>query len=158
MSRNNNNVSEDPKGRQFYDYLGRHHLRRTQERARILEEVFSIHDHFDVETLLFRLRRRKVPVSRATIYRSLKHFLESGLLRKVDLGRGRAYYEHALGRQHHEHLVCISCGKVVEFSTLTIERLQELVCEEFRFKPVRHSYQILGYCDACQGREARGRA
>lgn len=150
MRRNNKSAAESVERGQFNDYLGRHNLRRTQERIRILQEVFSTHDHFDVETLLFRLRRKKHPVSRATIYRTLKHLLDSKLVRQVDLGRNRAYYEHALGRQNHEHLVCVACGKVVEFSTVTIEKLQNLVCEEFNFRPVRHSYQILGYCDSCQ--------
>lgn len=150
MSRNSKKAIEAAERGQFYDYLGQHNLRRTQERALILQELFAINDHFDVEALLFRLRKKNHPVSRATIYRTLKHLIDSGLVRQVDLGRNRAFYEHALGRQHHEHLVCIACGKVVEFSTLTIEKLQNLVCEEFNFKPVRHSYQILGYCEACQ--------
>jgi len=150
MSRNNKIAAETAERGQFYSYLGQHKLRRTQERALILQEVFSIQDHFDVESLLFRLRRKHHPVSRATIYRTLKHLTDSGLLRQVDLGRSRAFFEHAPGRQHHEHLVCIGCGKVVEFSTVTIEKLQTLVCEEFNFKPVRHTYQILGYCEACQ--------
>ncbi|MEE9219472.1 MAG: transcriptional repressor [Acidobacteriota bacterium] len=150
MRRNSGKSAEHAERGRFNDYLGQHKLRRTQERNRILREIFSIHDHFDVETLLFRLRKKGQLVSRATIYRTLKHLLDSKLVRQVDLGRNRAYYEHALGRQHHEHLVCIACGKVIEFSTMTMEKLRDLVCEEFNFTPVRHSYQILGYCESCQ--------
>ena len=87
MRRNSKSTAETVERGHFNDYLGRHNLRRTQERIRILQEVFSTHDHFDVETLLFRLRRKKHLVSRATIYRTLKHLLDSKLVRQVDLGR-----------------------------------------------------------------------
>ena len=150
MSRNNSKPLEAAERGRFFDYLGQRKLRRTQERATILHELFTIRDHFDVESLLYKLRKKGHAVSRATIYRTLKHLLEAGLLRRVDLGRQRASYEPVLGHEHHEHLVCLACGKVVEFRASTMEHEQDRVCEEYRFKPVRHSYQILGYCEACQ--------
>lgn len=133
----------------FREYLARHRLKMTQERKAILEEAFRIQGHFDADDLLLRFRRMGRPVSRATIYRTLGHLLDSGLLRKVVVGQGQALYEPVHGREHHDHLVCLGCGKLIEFSNDDIEELQSRVCREHGFRMTRHVHQILGYCQAC---------
>lgn len=137
--------------KQFGNYLEGRGFRRTRERDAIAREILKIRDHFDPEVLQSRLRGKGTRVSRATIYRTLDHLINSGLVRKtsVDLERKLAFYENTLVRSHHEHMVCLKCGVVIEFTSDEIERLQEQVCRKHRFKLTRHTHQILGYCSKC---------
>ena len=136
----------------FGSYLERKGLKSTPERRSIVKEVLSIIEHFDPEVLQARLRRKGVRVSRATIYRTLEHLINSGLVRKtsLDLEHKTSFYENTPVRHHHEHMVCLGCGTVIEFTSPKIEALQDEVCRKFRFRPIRHTHQIMGHCRRCQ--------
>ena len=136
---------------EFEHYLQNQGLKSTRERQAIAREVLVINDHFDPESLQSRLRRKGTRVSRATIYRTLDHLINSGLVRKtsLDLEHKSAFYENTIVRRHHEHMVCIGCGAVIEFTSDEIESLQDEICDNHRFKPVRHTHQIMGYCRKC---------
>ena len=136
---------------QFQRYLQTQGLKSTRERQAIAREVLVISEHFDPEVLQSRLRRKGTRVSRATIYRTLDHLINSGLVRKtsLDLEHKSAFYENTIVRRHHEHMVCIGCGAVIEFTSDEIESLQDEICDSHRFKPVRHTHQIIGYCRKC---------
>jgi Fur family ferric uptake transcriptional regulator len=144
-------ASQAKKLAQFDGYLLDRGLKSTRERQSIAREVLAISEHFDPEFLQSRLRRRGTRVSRATIYRTLEHLINSGLVRKtsLDLEHKTAFYENTLARRHHEHMICVGCGAVIEFTSDQIESLQDEICDRHRFKPVRHSHQILGYCRKC---------
>ncbi len=141
----------------FRKYLKEKGLKFTPERRMILKEIFSIHEHFEADELLVRFRTRGENISRASIFRTLKLSVESQLTRKILIGENRSYYEHVFGHEHHEHLVCLGCGKIIEFSNLKIEKLQNMVCREYGFKPVDHTLKISGYCKECQGDSNAGR-
>ncbi|MBE0447331.1 MAG: transcriptional repressor [Actinobacteria bacterium] len=134
---------------QFKSYIEEKGLLFTPERQSVAEEVFSSHDHLDAEKVLKSLRVRGSKVSRATVYRTLDLLVESGLVEKIDLGEDRAAYEHIAGHPHHDHLVCLRCGKVQEFEEPLIEQLQEWACEKASFKATGHSLNIYGYCENC---------
>jgi Fur family ferric uptake transcriptional regulator len=136
---------------QFRRYLEGMRLKNTPERRAIASEVLEIEEHFDPEVLESRLRRKGKRVSRATIYRTLEHLINSGIVRKtsLDLEHKLTFYENTLVREHHEHMICIGCGRVIEFTSEEIERLQDEVCRKHRFRPVRHTHQIVGYCRNC---------
>ncbi|UNC93914.1 transcriptional repressor [Candidatus Contubernalis alkalaceticus] len=134
----------------FNKYLKLKGFKLTQERRIILEQVFSVHDHFDVEDLLYMLRKSNRQVSRASVYRTLSLLVESGLVEKVDFGDGRAYYEHVFGHLHHDHLICKNCGKVVQFEDMTIEKRQKDICKEHGFQLEYHTLNIFGFCTECQ--------
>ena len=136
----------------FRRYLQSRNLRDTTERRLILQEVFSVRKHFNADDLLDRFRRKRQPVSRATLYRTLAHLVECGLVRKLDLGLRESMYEAVREREHHEHMICLGCGKVIEFANAEMERLQEEACQSHRFFPVRHYLQVLGYCRNCRSR------
>jgi Fur family ferric uptake transcriptional regulator len=136
--------------REFAHYLERKGLKNTPERRAIVTEVLGIVEHFDPEDLQARLRRKGTRISRATIYRTLEHLINSGLVRKTSLDLKTAFYENTLVRRHHEHMVCIGCSTVIEFTSDEIEALQEEVCRKHQFKPTRHTHQIMGYCRKCQ--------
>ena len=133
----------------FARYLSRNRLKMTRERREILDKVLTLRGHFDVEQLLAILNRSGLPVSRATLYRTLPRLEEAGLVHKVEVGDGQARYEPMVGRHHHDHMVCLGCGRILEFESREIERLQEDVCRKKRFRMTDHTHQIRGYCAKC---------
>lgn len=146
----------------FTDYLKFKELKFTPQRQLILEEVFSIHSHFDVDQLYEKLRKKDKYLSRATIYRTLPLLVKSKLIKETlhcqgktgrkssILAPGKVSYEHIFGHDHHDHLLCIKCGKIIEFKEEKIEKLQDSVCKKYDFKPVEHRLGIRGYCRKCQ--------
>ena len=134
----------------FRAYLDANRYRMTPERLAILEEVFQAKGHFTADDFLIHTRQHHPKVSRATIYRTLDLLVQSGLVDKVELGGNRAFYEYFHGRQHHDHLICLGCGSVIEFTEPEIEALQESVCRSFNFRMESHSHKIFGRCDRCQ--------
>lgn len=138
----------------FHAYLESRNLRNTAERRAILKEIAGMEDpHFSAEDLLVRFRNRGGTISRATIYRTLDHLVESGLVRRLSFGRKHSTYESNVSRRHHEHLICVACGVVIEFAQPDLEQLLEEVCRRKRFTADRHSLQILGRCRKCARRE-----
>jgi len=133
----------------FRRFLKSEGLRFTSEREIILNEAFSIHEHFEAEDLVFSIRRHGHRVSKATVYRTLALLVQCGLLREVIFGERHSHYEHVFGHKHHDHLICVNCGKIIEFSDETIERLQKSVCGQYRFELVRHRLEIMGTCEDC---------
>lgn len=134
----------------FERFLKGRGLKLTGERFGILEAVFQRNHHFDAETLVAELRQDGGEVSRATVYRTLDLLVQCGLVRKNSLGSNHANYEAARGNDHHDHLICLNCNKVIEFFRSDLERLQENVCVEQGFQPLHHSLQIFGLCADCK--------
>lgn len=134
----------------FAKYLSSKDLKLTKEREAVLREIFLYRGHLEAEDLWHRLRKKKKRASRATIYRTLELLVDSGIVRKVDLGHGHSHYEHVLGHAHHEHMVCLKCGKVIEFSDKKIEDSLKRLCEKSRFEHSSHCFQIFGYCKDCK--------
>jgi len=141
----------------FHSHLKARRLALTPQRARVLEEVLRHGGHFAAEELCERMGRGAPRVSRATVYRTLEILVEGGLLRKLRLGDDQVRFEVAEPRTHHDHLVCKSCGRVIEFCEQKIEDLQEEICRRERFVPDGHSLVIYGCCDRCSYKTDRGR-
>lgn len=135
--------------RAFEGFLATRSLRLTKERRRVLHEVFSRHDHFDAEQLAIKLRRGNPPVSRATVYRTLELLVASGLVQTVHIRDGGRHFEHVFGHDHHDHMICVTCGCVTEFSNGSIEKLQDEECRKAGFRPLTHRLEIRGVCSAC---------
>ncbi len=143
----------------FKRFLESRGLRFTSERRKVLEGVSSVPKHFEADDLFVGMRQDGHRVSKATIYRTLALLVQCGLLREVIFRERQSYYERVFGRRHHHHLICMGCGKIVEFVDETIERLPQRVCEEHRFEPIEHSFEITGYCEKCAKRlRDRGKA
>lgn len=137
----------------FKEFLEKKGLKFTKERAVILKEVFSYHGHFDPDELLIKMRKKGLRVSKASIYRTLPLLLESGLIEEVEKIDKHAHYEHTFGHGHHDHMICMKCGKVIELFSDGLERLQEELCKKENFKGIRHVMEIRGYCKKCIGKE-----
>jgi Fur family ferric uptake transcriptional regulator len=156
MSRNNDKgATAAPRSRvngaldRFRSYLRREGLRFTAQRRAVLEEAMRRADHFDADHLCEALRSAGEGVSRATVYRTLGHLRECGLVKEVLQCRGRASYETVYGIGHHDHMLCVECGKVIEFRDDKIEEQQRRVCRRHGFKSLEHRMGIRGICKEC---------
>ena len=142
----------------FLDYLRRRGLPATISRRRVAETVFALHDHFTGDDLHRRLQAAGEPVGRVTVYRTLALLAESGMVTATRTGRAVAY-EHTLGHDHHDHLLCLGCGASIPFADDGLERLKSAVPRRLGFEPVGHTLTVTGYCRACRrtGRRRRAR-
>ena len=134
----------------FREYLNSRDLRFTRERGKILDQVMRTHSHFEVEDIFAGLRRKKTGISRASIYRAIPHLLASGIIRKTPCEVMKARYEHVIGHEHHDHLVCVRCGRVIEFRKDGIEKLQKEAAGEHGFSILGHRLVISGLCGRCR--------
>ena len=139
-------ISADNK---FSNYLKKKGLKFTPERRKILEAVLSLHTHFDADQLYEQLRKEGSNISQATIYRTFPLLIDSGIIKETLLCQSKKKYEHIFGHRHHDHMICISCGKIIEFREEKIEKLQRAVCKKYGFHPVEHRLGIKGYCKEC---------
>jgi len=130
----------------FQEYLKRAGLKTTSQRMTLAEKIFQIHHHFTVESLMDELRDKKREISKATIYRILSIMVEAGLLAEHNFGQDSKYYEHIIGHEHHDHIICMDCKRIVEFMDKRIEELQEKAARENGFKMEGHSLNIYGKC------------
>ena len=124
----------------FNEFVKRRSLRRTTQRDSIVRSIFAKDEHFTSEELFERIRRTDKRASRATVYRTIRLLVEAGLLREIDIGgEEKTYDPNFLDKPSHNHLVCIDCGKVVEFEDLNIDLLNDCVTRRLGFRPMRQS-------------------
>ncbi len=136
--------------RVFRRYLRDRGLPVTHQRSVVAEIVFSSQEHLSVEEIERRLRERGERIGKATIYRTLDLLVRSKLVAEHDFGEGFKRYEHRLSREpEHEHLICLGCGKVTEFRSHEVARVEDRMRAEFGFKPVHHRLEIYGLCAPC---------
>lgn len=133
----------------FKEYVSSKGLKFTPERNDILKEAFASHRHFNAETLYEKLRMKSKNISLATIYRTLPLLLESGLIKETLRSEEKINYEHAYGHGHHDHMLCLGCGKVIEFTDDRIEQLQKSICKKYNFKAEDRKLSVKGYCPKC---------
>jgi len=139
----------------FRQYLEREGLSWTGPRRTIALLALSARDHFTAQELYEWSRRRDASIGRVTVYRTLALLVSSGLVAERDFVRDRKHYEPISGRPHHEHMICVSCKRIIEFINDEIERLQEIVAKEHGFEIVHHIHKLFGYCSRCRKARAR---
>ena len=133
----------------FSKFLDKKDLKLTSQRRTILRQALR-DGHFSAEKLLDFSKKEDPTVSKATVYRTLTLLKESKILEEQDFGEGKKLYERAQGRKHHDHFVCIRCGKIIEFENDPIERLQDNEAKKHHFKVVYHSLKLFGFCKSCR--------
>ena len=133
------------------EYVRRNGLRWTAEREEIVRAVFRLEDHFRVADVARLLHEGSAKTSLTTIYRNLEHLLRAGLINEARCGRGsdEQVFEHVHAGNHHDHLTCVSCGRVVEFAEEALEVLQDHVAAKHGFRLIRHTLDLRGVCPAC---------
>ena len=135
--------------RRFREYLSEKGLRFTSERLAILLHVMSLHEHFEVDDLHHQLRQKGLSISHATVFRTLALLIDSGIVQKIPCQKMPARYEHVFGHDHHDHMLCLRCGRIIEFHNAPIERSQEKVAKEHGFQMTGHHLIMRGYCENC---------
>jgi len=135
--------------RRFEVHLRSKGLRVTRPRQAILELAWSTHEHFTAEDIFRWALKKDVSIARATVYRTLALMVEGGFLAPLDSGRGQLLYEHILGHKHHDHMICLHCGRIVEFRSPEIERLQDEAAAHHGFHILHHSLILEGVCGTC---------
>lgn len=117
-------------------------LRMTDQRRTVARVIGEATDHPDVEELYARASALDPKISLATVYRTVKLFEESGILDRLEFGDGRARYEDA-DRDHHDHLIDVTSGEVIEFIDHEIEQLQERIAEKLGYRLIGHRLELL---------------
>ncbi len=135
----------------FTEFLKKKNLKITKTRLDLIDLIADYDKHFEIEELVNWISSRTDKrVSRSTIYRTVKLLEEFGAIKEVIKKDNKTIYEFVVGRSHHDHLVCVECGKIIEFVSEDIEQLQDEVCKTYSFKPIHHRLEIFGLCKDCQ--------
>ena len=134
----------------FSEHIQKSNLRHTAQRDLILEIFLRTEEHLSSEDLYWLVQKQDPSVGHTTVYRTLKLLTEAGLAREVRFGDGKTYYEHHYNHEHHDHMICTDCGKVIEFFSPEIEAMQDAAAEKFGFLPTHHSLRLWGVCEECQ--------
>ena len=117
-------------------------LRFTKQRQAIWDEIKGSKEHQDVDNIYFNLQKRGIAVSRATVYRTLEVLVKNKLVGKMDVGDGRSLYEPRLDDEHHDHMICLDTGDIIEFYNEELEDLQDKIAKKHGYKVIRHVHQL----------------
>jgi len=130
-------------------YLDEKNLKHTKQRDVIFDAFLDSHSHISAEDLYNKVRDLKSGIGYTTVYRTLKLLVDAGIAqeRRFDDGLTRYEIEHS----HHDHLVCLKCGKIVEFESDLIEEAQEQIAKDYGFSILRHRHELYGHCPDCRG-------
>lgn len=134
---------------QFREYLVRKGLKTTKQREIILDAFLRASTHPSTEELFLKIRRKHPTVGYATVYRTLKLFADCGIAEERNFGDGQTRYEWIGDETHHDHLICTSCGAILEFEDPHIEKLQREVADRHGFTIVSHRLELYGLCSHC---------
>ncbi|MDO8733813.1 MAG: transcriptional repressor [Elusimicrobiota bacterium] len=144
-----NNINELAK-EIFLKYTQDKNLRDTKQREEILDTFLRIDKHLTADELYETVKRKYLKIGFATVYRTLRLMCECDLASEIKIGSGKARYEHKFGHEHHDHLICMRCGKFIEIKSAEIEKLQDKLAKANNFLSKRHKLEIYGLCRNCK--------
>ncbi len=142
----------------FAQFIQDRGLKTTRQRNTIIAVFFAMRGHISVEELLIEVKRANPKIGYATVYRTLHLLVESGLVQERRFGDGLARYEGHSEVEHRDHMICLECGQISEFSNPALVELQEQLAEEHNFTIHRHRLELFGNCKdvaACQSRQKK---
>ncbi len=137
------------------EYMAKKGLRSTDQRRLIIETFFKSPNHVSIEELLAVVRIEDPRVGYATVYRTLKLLAECGVAFERRFGDGLTRYELADDTSHHDHLICVECGKITEFEEPKIEVLQESIATKYGYELRSHKHEMYGVCPDCQKKKRK---
>jgi Fur family ferric uptake transcriptional regulator len=142
----------------FRRYLHEQKLKFTPERAMMLDAVLRKSRLFEPDELITDLKALGHRVSRATVYRTLAHLQDAGVVKQVFFDNRQSYYEVIVGRETHDYLICITTGRVVELSSARLKKLRDDICLEHGYQPISHQFHIFAISPEGQKESARASA
>lgn len=137
----------------FLKHIQKQGLKRTSQRELILDVFLRTEKHLSSEDLYRLVRELDPNIGQTTVYRTLKLLSDAGLAREVRFGDGRTHYEHNYKHQHHDHMICSRCGKIIEFFSAELEAIQDAMAAKHRFEVTQHLLRIIGICAECRQKE-----
>lgn len=132
--------------RQFADFLKKKKYRNTQERYLVLQRIAEFDKHFSADELYVWMNNKGDKISRATIYSTLDLLTRCLILVKHRFQGDSAHFELSSRLPDHDHLICVECGHIIEFQEESLNETQKRICQQFGFKPLKHSLQIFAVC------------
>ncbi len=141
-------MSNEVERRALASYLEEHNLKHTKQRDAILEVFLEAKGHVTSEDLYAQVRELHPSIGYTTVYRTMKLLCDAGLATENTFDDGVTRYE--IGHRHHDHLVCVKCGKIIEFECAMIENTQEEIAARYGFRVLRHRHELYGHCEACR--------
>ena len=130
------------KSQHLIEVLRKEGLRYTSQRQAVWDEIKKSEEHRDAEDIYLQLKSNNHNVSRATVYRTIDVLVKNHMVRKMDLGDGRNLFEPRIDDEHHDHMICLDTGKIIEFFDEELENLQDQIAEKHGYKVVRHVHQL----------------
>ena len=140
-------MAHEVESKALADYLERNHLKHTKQRELILGVFLEARRHVTSEDLYLTVREQHPNIGYTTVYRTMKLLVEAGLATERHFDDGITRYE--IEQEHHDHLVCIRCGKIVEFECEMIEDAQNDIAKRYGFQILRHRHELYGHCPDC---------
>ncbi|MGH9967004.1 MAG: Fur family transcriptional regulator [Pyrinomonadaceae bacterium] len=134
----------------FLQHIQKKGLKRTAQRDLILDVFLRTEEHLSSEDLYRLVQREDPSVGQTTVYRTLKLLSEAGLAREVRFGDNRTHYEHNYKHEHHDHMICSNCGKIIEFFSAELEAIQDAMAAKHKFEVQQHLLRIIGLCSDCR--------
>jgi Fur family ferric uptake transcriptional regulator len=131
-------------------YMEEKGLKSTRQREDIVNIFFKTNTHISLEELLKKVKRKNLRIGYATVYRTMRLLVECGLALERQFGDNQTRYEHLPDDSHHDHLICVKCGKIAEFENQKIEELQKDIAEKKGFYVTNHKMELYGFCSRCQ--------
>ena len=138
--------------RTLAQYLEEHNLKQTKQREAILDVFLGASGHITSEDIYNRVRELHPNIGYTTVYRTMKLLCDAGLASERHFDDGITRYE--IAHEHHDHLVCVRCGKIIEFECQMIENTQEQIAERYGFRVLRHRHELYGHCSSCRSDES----
>lgn len=132
----------------FSEQLKNKGIKITPHKLAILD-VLNRYKHIDAVQISLSLKSESINISTATIYRILASLEKHNIVNKLNFGNEQSIYELNNNSDHHDHLICIKCGDVVEFKDSEIEELQDMIAAKNNFKVINHTLNIYGTCHKC---------
>jgi len=137
----------------FGEFLRKEGLKQTNQRELILDTFIETEKHLTAEEIYELVKNRNPKVGYATVYRTLKLLCRVGIARGINFSDGKMRYEHKYRHKHHDHLVCIKCGKSIGVFDTQLEQIQSKLADERGFIPAYHELNIFGVCKRCKNYE-----
>jgi Fur family ferric uptake transcriptional regulator len=135
----------------YQNYIQDYHLKQSKRRDLIFEQIIASKGHFSVDDIYQKLIKLNTDIGIATVYRTIRLLVDCGILIEQTFGEKKVYYEiNDIQSRHHDHLICTSCGKIIEFYSDLIEKDKTKISKLYNFKIEDHKLEMFGICKECQ--------